>query len=559
MKGLLRLLTTIGAFVTPVLAVPLMVSNMKGFQSTPVVDVTGMPLDNFDPVIVVVGTFASAPAAALSPTGAIGAGQWASLLGEFTAYGPQRTLTEPRPPLNMFGVFDFQHDGVVTGTPLEGKPVYVVLAKGASLATADAVCILRTAATFQAADDENPLPKRVGVGTSLGTTVIAGSSSAYMASASNLDPQLGPAYSLLELGSAPEMAVEVPVVGDLTDGSSEVDYGYVTVGYHADLTFTIRNSGDDDLHLTGTPRVAISGTGASRFAVEGEPAAVIPAGGQTSFMVRFTPVPGPVVHASLSIANDDSDENPFDIALTGGGAWSEIVVESPAGVELLDGTATLTFPPVKSGGSATPQTVTVRNLGSALLTNLGVTVEGDGFTRDASSLPVMLPPGGSGSFEVNFVPAGSGSGNQSATIRISNSDYDEAPFEIHVEGLALSPSQDTDADGLNDWAEYRYAALGFDWLVAQSSLVETLQAGANDAGLYSPSQVHALHVGTPLLARNPLTGEFTLTLGVEKSIDLQTFTVFPISAPQISVNGQGKLEFRFAVPEPAAFFRIEAE
>ena len=73
-------LSAILAMATPATAVPLMVSNMKGFQSTPVVDVSGMPLDAFDPVIVAVGTFASAPAGPLSPGGALGGGQWAALL-----------------------------------------------------------------------------------------------------------------------------------------------------------------------------------------------------------------------------------------------------------------------------------------------------------------------------------------------------------------------------------------------------------------------------------------------------------------------------------------------
>lgn len=552
-------LSAILAMATPATAVPLMVSNMKGFQSTPVVDVSGMPLDAFDPVIVAVGTFASAPAGPLSPGGALGGGQWAALLAEFTAFGPQRTLTEPRAPLNLLGVFDFQHDGVVTGTPLAGKPVYVVLAKGSSLATAVEVCILKTTATFEAADDENPLPKRVGVGLALGTTVIAGSSSIHMAAASNLDPSLGPAYTLAEIANSPEIAVETPATGDLVNGSGMVNFGVVTVGFPADITFTIRNTGGGDLHLTGTPPVTFAGADAARFSVVNGPGTVIASSGQTTFTVRYTPVPGPAAVASMSIANDDSDENPFVIQLSGSNVWPEIVVESPAGTDLQDGAATLSFGPVRIGRSATPQTVTVKNSGTAALTGLGVTLDGVDFTHDATALPDVLAPGGSGSFEVNFVAAGTVSGDRSAIIRISSSDWDEASFEIQTEGLALSPSADGDGDGLNDWAEHRYSLLGFNWQVPQLGLVGTLQSGANAAGLYTPAQVQALHAGAPLISRDPLTGTFKLTMDWKKSTDLQNFADFPALPAGVSVNAQGDIVFEFTSPDPAAFFRIEVK
>jgi len=48
---------------------------------------------------------------------------------------------------------------------------------------------------------------------------------------------------------------------------------------------------------------------------------------------------------------------------------------------------------------------------------------------------------------------------------------------------------------------------------------------------------------------------------VEKSTTLapSSFTPFPMTAPQTTINGTGKLEFIFTVPDNAAFFKVEAQ
>ncbi len=124
----------------------------------------------------------------------------------------------------------------------------------------------------------------------------------------------------------------------------------------------------------------------------------------------------------------------------------------------------------------------------------------------------------------------------------------------------LSFSQDTDGDGLNDASEFQMATLGFNWQVNQASRVNTLFASANGAGLYTPSQVQTLNVGTPLIARNAETGLFTLSIGVQKTTDLSLpFTNFPMAGSQTFINAAGKLEFTFSVPDNAAFFRLQSQ
>ena len=112
---------------------------------------------------------------------------------------------------------------------------------------------------------------------------------------------------------------------------------------------------------------------------------------------------------------------------------------------------------------------------------------------------------------------------------------------------------------MNDASEFQMAALGFDWQVSQPALVDTYTSSANGAGYFTPSQVQALSIDTPLLQRNPMTGIFTLTIGVEKSTDLSTFNPFPMTAPQTLINGAGKIKLQFTVPNNSAFFQLRAQ
>ena len=80
----------------------------------------------------------------------------------------------------------------------------------------------------------------------------------------------------------------------------------------------------------------------------------------------------------------------------------------------------------------------------------------------------------------------------------------------------------------------------------------------NKYGLYNLSQVQALHVGTPLLAKDSASGKFKLTIGVAKSTDLINFSPMPIQAGGATINSQGKMEYQFTAPDNAAFYRLES-
>ena len=196
----------------------------------------------------------------------------------------------------------------------------------------------------------------------------------------------------------------------------------------------------------------------------------------------------------------------------------------------------------------------------------GVAPPAGGFTPLLLAAPAVAPDytaqavvtdlGGISSITQN-PPPGTALAAGSHPVTITATDFAGFTGTTSFMVTVLTFTQDTDGDGLNDASEVQMAAFGFNWQVAQPSLVSTLFNSANGAGLYTTSQVQALNLDVPLLTKNPATGRFKLTIGVQKSTDLQTFTPFPMTGPQTLINGAGQLEFFFTAPDNAAFFRVE--
>jgi hypothetical protein len=239
----------------------------------------------------------------------------------------------------------------------------------------------------------------------------------------------------------------------------------------------------------------------------------------------------------------------------------EIELEQPLGTALVDGSATTTWQALPTGGTAAAAPYVIRNVGVANLLNLGLTKTG---THAADFLlgslsTTTLAPGESTTFTVAFSPGAGPSGARTASLQVASNDVDENPFDIALSGTAYSTTLDADSDGMNDWGEVKLSALGFDWQTPNNALVSALYNNAGAAGLFTSTQVQDLNVGIPLMQRNHATGEFTLTIGVDKSTNLSTWTPMPMTGPQLLINGQGKLEFRFNSPDNAAFFRLKSQ
>lgn len=121
------------------------------------------------------------------------------------------------------------------------------------------------------------------------------------------------------LGTAvPEIEAEWPAGTVLADGTGVVDFAQTTVatGPSALREITIRNTGSGDLTGIWT---SIDGANAGDFQIVVDPAAVLAPGGTTTLMISFLPTGLGVRAAVVHIANDDANEGPFDLNLTGEG------------------------------------------------------------------------------------------------------------------------------------------------------------------------------------------------------------------------------------------------
>jgi hypothetical protein len=88
----------------------------------------------------------------------------------------------------------------------------------------------------------------------------------------------------------------------------------------AAVTFTVENTGNLALFLTGTPKVAISGHTSDFTINETGTLSNVPATtGTTTFTIAFNPTTAGTRTAVISIDNDDSDENPYTFTVTGTG------------------------------------------------------------------------------------------------------------------------------------------------------------------------------------------------------------------------------------------------
>jgi hypothetical protein len=165
-----------------------------------------------------------------------------------------------------------------------------------------------------------------------------------------------------------------------------------------------------------------------------------------------------------------------------------LVAEFPTGTALSDNFAPIAHPATLLSNTSNARVYTVRNSGSAALSDIVVSKSGADSAHFLLTAPTTdsLAPGASTTFSVFFTPTSSGS--RTAQLSITSNDTNNSPFVINLSGFGLGEDLDTDGDGLNDAAEFTMSDLGFNWEVAQPSLVNVLYTNANRARLYSELQ-----------------------------------------------------------------------
>ncbi|MBP7553795.1 MAG: choice-of-anchor D domain-containing protein [Spirochaetes bacterium] len=218
---------------------------------------------------------------------------------------------------------------------------------------------------------------------------------------------------------------------NVEDGTTDLNIGETIYGTPKDLVFTIENQGNQNIILSGTP-TKVSLTGDCFSLKTDASASIILPGKSTTFTVLFDPTYNADIDtewsASISIANDDANENPYNFTIKGMGVINpEVSVEYNSSIindDAID--YTLTFP----NGFTNDLKFTVKNIGVGNLLLTGsprVTVSGSEFSlfQDASGI---IADGEYSEFIVKFSPAGSGT--YTGSISIANNDGDNNPYNF---------------------------------------------------------------------------------------------------------------------------------
>ncbi len=155
-----------------------------------------------------------------------------------------------------------------------------------------------------------------------------------------------PEIDIKGLGNSISSGDSTPNVSDNTDfGVTNVTTGTIT------KTFTLENNGNSNLNLTDPfPYISITGSNAADFSITTAPNNTISSASSTNFVVSFTPSASGIRTATLSIANNDSDENPYTFAIQGEGViptfsyttvsvnWPQFASENSVYIYAPDGT-----------------------------------------------------------------------------------------------------------------------------------------------------------------------------------------------------------------------------
>lgn len=219
-------------------------------------------------------------------------------------------------------------------------------------------------------------------------------------------------------------------------------FASIAVGANQDKDYRIQNLGVTNLTLTGVPRVQISGVHAADFTVITQPISPIVSGANSVFVIRFSPLAGGVRNATVSIINNDSDENPYTFAIQGGGLAPDINIVGN-GNQVLSGSTIPDLNNHTNFGNANVTAATklrnffIINLGGDILDITSVTITG---THAADFTVTGVPSATVGlnnstTLGITFDP--SALGLREALITIINNVPGKSPFTFAISGVGI--------------------------------------------------------------------------------------------------------------------------
>jgi Domain of unknown function DUF11/Bacterial Ig domain/RTX calcium-binding nonapeptide repeat (4 copies) len=315
-------------------------------------------------------------------------------------------------------------------------------------------------------------------------------------------------------GGAPDNILD----GDTTPGTADgTDYGSTLVGTALTRTFTIENTGSATLTLS--PPTLPTG-----FSLVGPFPSSVTVGGSATFTVQLNATATGTYSGEISFGNNDSDENPYNFAITGTVTAPEInVTDGGFGGtidNILDGDTT----PSPADGTnfgrtnvGTPiiSTFTIQNTGDGPLTLSAPTLPA-GFSLVGGAFPTSITAGTSATFSVQL--NATASGTFSGEISFANNDSNENPYNFAITGVVNGiPTLAAAAAGaitLNEQTPTIISPTGLGITDVDDANVEsaTIQITGNfQSGQDVLSVIGGLPSGINVGAFNTATGTLTLT------------------------------------------------
>jgi hypothetical protein len=263
------------------------------------------------------------------------------------------------------------------------------------------------------------------------------------------------------------------------------DFGQVEVGANKSLTFTIQNTGNIPLQLSGTPKVESTN---AAFTIPSQPAASSIAPGETApFIIRYAPSAEVDDTAEITIFNNSASLQ-FTFKVKGNGYIKKPQITLKQNVDILNH-GEYDFGDVSSG---VPKDVvfTVGNSGDAALTFVTVNDNRINLTGNTAGLFTVIQqpavttnviPGSTATFTIRFSPVSDGNFNATVNIKTNSKTDDEFVFTVKGSGYVKKPQITVKQGNTNilNYGEYNFGLVSSD---APKDVVFTI-GNSGDAAL----------------------------------------------------------------------------
>lgn len=240
----------------------------------------------------------------------------------------------------------------------------------------------------------------------------------------------------------PEADLSQADVGDIANYGN-FNFGETLLGTPVSKQFTVTNNGSAELHVCDI--LLPEG-----FTLEEDfsDSIVSVSGGVTTFTVKLDANIEGFYSGRMSFTNDDLNENPYVVIVSGNVVTPEIRVYSSDAEYNTSDVVDFGSTPV---GTSVLKEFTIQNRGTSVLSiPSGVVVNGEGFSVESDLSTTELGINETASFTIKLLAEVDHRGDYSSNLVIKNSDIDEGDFYLVLNGFVVThPEVVVTVDGVD--------------------------------------------------------------------------------------------------------------